>query len=67
VYGTVLWLVLLGVAITTELVARWRRRVATLSSFFASIATRRVGRAALLVIWVFVGLHLFARYTLPGR
>ncbi len=66
-YGTVLWLALLGAGVTIELVARTQRRTATLSRFLQSIAARGVGRAALLAFWLFVGLHLFARYTLPGR
>lgn len=66
--GTILWLILLGATVTLELVARWRdSKVATLPRVIEAAATPLVGRVILFGFWIFVGLHLFARYTLPGR
>ena len=33
----------------------------------ATAAATLGGRLLLVVTWIFVGLHLFARYTLAGR
>lgn len=66
--GTILWLVLLAAAAALELAAHRRgSNVATLPRVIEAVATRLAGRVILLGFWIFVGLHLFARYTLPGR
>jgi hypothetical protein len=39
-------------------------RTSSLARLGALLATRIPGRVVLLLIWVFVGVHLFARYTL---
>jgi len=64
--GDILWLVLLGACLAIEVLARLDpARSATLAQFGASVASRRVGRVLLVALWVFIGVHLFARYTLP--
>jgi Family of unknown function (DUF6186) len=64
--GTVLWIVLLAACILIELLARrFPSRGATISQFGVAIASRRLGRIVLLLLWIFVGVHLFARYTIP--
>jgi hypothetical protein len=29
------------------------------------VASRRLGRLLLVLFWIFAGVHLFARYTIP--
>jgi hypothetical protein len=66
VIGTVLWFVLLGGSLLLELLARLvPSRFSTLSQFGASVASLRTGRVLLILFWIFVGVHLFARYTIP--
>ncbi|HUY29551.1 MAG TPA: DUF6186 family protein [Acidimicrobiales bacterium] len=65
--ATIAWLALLAAAAAVEAAshvrgARWRG----ISSVVRDLSSRPVGRAALLGLWAFVGLHVFARYTLPG-
>ena len=64
--ATVLWVTFLCVAILIEVLGRRHpRRVATLSRAMSVIARRVPGRVVLIVLWLFVGIHLFARYTIP--
>jgi len=66
VYGTVGWLALLALALLFELLARLHlTKTSTLGQFGATIASRLPGRVLLVLLWIFVGVHLFARYTLP--
>jgi hypothetical protein len=66
VIGTVLWLVLLGAGLSIEVLARFNPATfATLAQLGTKVGSRRVGRLLLVLLWVFVGVHLFARYTLP--
>jgi hypothetical protein len=68
VYGTVGWLFLLVVGVLVEVLARREpSRISTLSQLGAFFATRVAGRVLLTLLWLFIGLHLFARYTIPGH
>jgi hypothetical protein len=66
--ATVIWLALLVAGVLFEILGRLRpARVSTLNRA-ASLLTRRIsGRLFLMSLWVFVGFHLFARYTIPSR
>lgn len=65
-YATVGWLVLLGASILVEVLARFRStRIPTLVQLGATLASRVPGRVLLILLWIFVGFHLFARYTIP--
>jgi hypothetical protein len=67
-WATIGWLVLLGLSAAVEVASRLRAGpTATLARAGAMIATRVSGRVILMLLWVFVGLHLFARYTIPGH
>lgn len=60
---TIAWIVLLVASLLIELLSRRESSdVASLSQTGAWVATRVFGRAILWVLWLFVGLHLFARY-----
>jgi hypothetical protein len=64
--GTVLWFVLLGAGLAVEVLARLHpRKFATLTQLGTKVASRGVGRFLLVLLWIFVGVHLFARYTIP--
>ena len=66
--GTVCWLMLLALGLLIELFSRLGRTATpSLIRTGALVARSVVGRLFLLVFWIFVGLHLFARYTLPGH
>ena len=66
--GSYLWLVLLAIGALIELLARMGvGRLTTLGRVGAAIATSFGGRLLLLLVWMFVGFHLFSRYTRPGR
>jgi hypothetical protein len=63
---TALWWVLIGAGAAFELVARIRpTAIAPLAHLGARLASNLPLRVALWAGWIFVGLHLFARYTLP--
>ncbi|MGD0054988.1 MAG: hypothetical protein ABSC34_06065 [Acidimicrobiales bacterium] len=67
-YGTVGWIVILVAGLAMELASRLGAvRTPNLTRTGALVATRIVGRIVLLLFWLFVGLHLFTRYTLPGH
>jgi hypothetical protein len=64
--GNVLWFVLLGASVAVEVLARlYPQRFATLTQFGTKVASHLAGRLLLVLLWVFVGVHLFARYTIP--
>ncbi len=64
--ATIAWIALLVAGALLEVVARLHPRgVVSIERAAARIATRVVGRMVLWALWIFVGLHLFARYTLP--
>jgi hypothetical protein len=66
--GTICWLILLFSGVLIEVLSRAGRiTTPTLIRTGALVARSVVGRLFLLAFWIFVGLHLFARYTLPGH
>jgi hypothetical protein len=68
VIGTIFWFALLAACLSIEVLSRLRPpSAATLVQTCDMIATKVLGRCALLFFWAFVGLHLFTRYTLPGH
>jgi hypothetical protein len=65
-YGTALWIALLASGVVIEVLGRLRPdRVSTLGRTTSMLARRTSGRAILILFWIFVGFHLFARYTVP--
>jgi hypothetical protein len=67
-FGTICWLILLVLGVLIELLSRAERiTTPSLVRTGALVARSVVGRLFLLAFWIFVGLHLFARYTLPGH
>ena len=66
--GTTPWIVLVAVAVVLDLAgrARWGRSAGA-GSLLTLFASRLPGRLLLAGLWVFAGVHLFARYTIPGR
>jgi hypothetical protein len=65
---TVLWWVLIGAGAAFELAARVRPTlIAPLARVGARLASNLPLRVALWAGWIFVGVHLFARYTLSRQ
>lgn len=65
---TVVWWVLIVGSVIMEIVARVRPQViAPLSRVGARFASVLPLRILLWVGWIFIGAHLFTRYTLPRR
>jgi hypothetical protein len=65
-FVTGVWYALLAVGVAIEVLGRRRpNRVSTLNRAAALLETRIAGRAILILLWIFVGFHLFARYTVP--
>jgi hypothetical protein len=63
---TVLWWILIVAGAALELTARVRPTlVAPLARWGARLASNLPLRVALWAGWIFVGVHLFTRYTLP--
>ncbi len=63
---TALWTVFLAAAVVWEIVCRRSGgRWTSLGELAGAMAARRPGLVILLVLWTFVGIHVFARYTLP--
>jgi len=63
---TIVWLALGGTAVALEGVCHASRsRWTSATSIVRWLWRRLPGRIALLATWAFVGLHVFARYTLP--
>ncbi len=68
VVASIVWLALVALLLALEVAGRARGARWYPPSRLAAIVGRRLpGRIALVLIWGFVGWHLFARYTLPGR
>jgi hypothetical protein len=66
VLATIAWIALLGVGVLIEVLTRLRvMRASSLVRASALLATSVPGRVILIILWAFVGLHLFARYTIP--
>jgi hypothetical protein len=64
--GNILWCILLGACVLIEILARrFPSRIATLFQFGTTVASRLVGRILMVLVWLFIGVHLFARYTIP--
>jgi hypothetical protein len=64
--ATALWLALLAVCALIEVLGHLHpTRVATLSRAASLLAHRTSGRVILLLVWIFIGFHLFTRYTVP--
>ncbi len=64
--ATVVWLSLVAIGVAWEV--RCRRPGSpwtSLSELGVRIGSGRLGRIVLLVLWAFVGWHVFARYTVP--
>ena len=67
-YGTVGWIVLLGAFVILEVLSRLNvTHTSSLARTGAMLAARLAPRILLLLLWIFVGLHLFTRYTIPTR
>jgi hypothetical protein len=67
-YGTVGWIVLLGAGIVVEVLGRLHvTHTPSLARTGALLAARWTPRILLLLFWIFVGLHLFTRYTIPAH
>jgi hypothetical protein len=65
--ATIGWTALLGAGVLIEVLSRLRlTRTPSLVRASALLATSLPGRVILILLWAFVGLHLFARYTIPG-
>jgi hypothetical protein len=64
-YGTIAWLVLLGAAAALESVGRSTGSFVTPSALVGKLSRRLPGRIVVVILWAFVGWHLFARYTIP--
>ena len=68
VNATVIWLALLVAVVFFEVLGRLRPTGVSALNRAASMLARRIsGRALLALLWVFIGFHLFARYTIPSR
>ena len=64
--ATVIWLLLLVACVLIDLIGRLHpARVSTLNRATSMVARWTSGRVLLFLLWVFVGFHLFARYTVP--
>jgi hypothetical protein len=64
VLATIGWIAFLGGLAVLEIIDRSTRRFVGPSRLAQLLAQRAPGRWTLAVIWAFVGLHLFARYTI---
>ena len=65
---TIVWLVLLFAALGWESYsAVINRRWLSLMWVTAAMSRRPSSRLVLIGVWAFIGVHLFARYTLPDR
>jgi hypothetical protein len=63
---TGLWIALLATGVGLEVYRVGRHaRYASLRGVIASLGTGRVGRLLPVLIWGWVGWHVFARYTVP--
>jgi hypothetical protein len=62
--GNVGWVAFLGVLGILEIIDRSTHRLVGPSRLVEWLARSAPGRWTLAVLWAFVGLHLFARYTI---
>jgi hypothetical protein len=63
VTATIIWIALLAASLVIELYSRREGHyVASMPQTGAWVAARIFGRVTLWALWIFVGLHLFARY-----
>lgn len=61
------WIVLAAAGLIWEIFCHLSgRRWTSLANIGSTLWSRLPGRLVLVVIWAFVGWHMFARYTLPG-
>ena len=66
--GTVGWIVLLGVGVIVEALSRLHlTQTPSLARTGSLLAARWAPRFLLILFWIFVGLHLFTRYTIPAH
>jgi hypothetical protein len=62
----VLWVLLMISALVWELVCHRRRsRWTSLATLATRLWGHMPGRLLLVALWAFIGIHVFARYTLP--
>jgi hypothetical protein len=67
-YGTVGWIVLLGAGVIVEALSRLHlTQTPSLARTGSLLAARWAPRILLILFWIFVGLHLFTRYTIPAH
>jgi hypothetical protein len=67
-FGTTAWIALFLAVVLIMFFAQFRDAgPATLTKTGDAVARRVPGRVILLLFWIFVGVHLFTRYTLPGH
>jgi hypothetical protein len=59
------WLAIAVMVVIVEVVARKNGRFSRIGDLGRLVASRPLGRLALVAVWAFVGWHLFARYTVP--
>jgi hypothetical protein len=66
--GTFAWIALF-LAVVQIMFFSHRRDAGTaaLTKTGSAVATRVLGRVILLLFWIFIGVHLFTRYTLPSH
>jgi hypothetical protein len=65
---TIIWWGLIAVAVALEVIARARpEALSSLARSGAWLARSIPGRAVLWAAWIFVGVHLFARYGVRGH
>jgi multidrug resistance efflux pump len=66
--GTIAWIALFVAIVQIMFFSHTQEsRTATITKTGDAVATRVSGRVILLLFWIFVGVHLFTRYTLPGH
>jgi hypothetical protein len=64
---SIAWGVLLGAALAWEGWCRLARpRWLGVTDLCVALARHPVGKLLLIAVWAFIGLHVFARYTLPA-
>jgi hypothetical protein len=64
--GTLLWVAIGVLGVAWGLAARFGLTSwPGLGRVFGRIGARRTGRVVLLLVWAFLGVHVFARYTIP--
>jgi hypothetical protein len=66
VIGTILWVAIVVVGVAWGVAARYGHTGwPGLGRVFNRIGARRTGRVVILLAWAFLGVHVFARYTIP--